>query len=266
MSASALPLAITGVASGIGAATAQLLSSQGYTLIGIDRTTPEDFPGEFVQADLSTKQGVSEAAAKVIALAPQGLRGLANIAGVPGTAPARVVLSVNVFAVRELTRALAEHFTAGATVVNLASSVAFNWRVNAAAYASFAMAADQEAALDLVLADTDIAENSYLFSKHCVRAMTEQLCAELLPQQVRVNSVSPGPVETPILADFKKDHGTDKVNSAAELLGRFASPQDIASAIAYLLSPQSEWVNGTDIRVDGGLVAYRGSTALSTSN
>jgi NAD(P)-dependent dehydrogenase (short-subunit alcohol dehydrogenase family) len=78
--------------------------------------------------------------------------------------------------------------------------------------------------------------------------------------------VSPGPVETPILADFKKDHGTDKVNSAAELLGRFASPQDIAGAIAYLLSPQSEWVNGTDIRVDGGLVAYRGRTALSTSS
>ncbi|MFL4473389.1 SDR family oxidoreductase [Paeniglutamicibacter sp. MACA_103] len=265
MTSSALPLAITGVASGIGAATAALLSAQGYRLIGIDRTVPTDFPGEFVQADLSTPAGVQQAADRVIELAPKGLRGLANIAGVPGTAPAKTVLAVNVFAVRGLTRALAPHFAEQSAVVNLASSVAFLWRAEASKCAQLTLATDQEAALSAALEDAGILENSYLFSKQCVRLLTEQLSAELLPKRIRVNSVSPGPVETPILEDFKKDHGRDKVDSAAELLGRFARPEEVAGVISYLLSEQSGWVNGTDIRVDGGLMAYRGSAVLTAT-
>jgi len=254
-----LPVAITGISSGIGAATAALLTAQGYKLIGIDRTEPKDFTGDFIQADLSSAAGVVDAGAKVTALAPHGLRGLANIAGVPGTAPVSTVLAVNVFAVRELSRQLSTILAEGSSVVNLASSVAFGWRAVTEQCRDFALAEDQEQALARAGQDPQIAENSYLFSKQCVRLLTEQLAAEFVPQHIRVNSVSPGPVQTPILEDFKKDHGQDKVNSAAELLGRFATPEDIAEVIGYLLSELPGWVNGSDIRVDGGLVAYRSS-------
>lgn len=265
MSLTNLPVAVTGISSGIGAAAAALLSAQGYQLIGIDRTAPNDFSGDFIQADLSTSAGVADAVAKIQALAPVGLRGLANIAGVPGTAPVNAVLAVNVFAVRELARQLAPSLVPGASIVNLASSVAFAWRSAAEQCRNFALAEDQELALSQAAADPQIAENSYLFSKQCVRLLTEQLAAEFVGQRIRVNSVSPGPVQTPILEDFKKDHGQDKVNSAAELLGRFGNPEDIAEVIAYLLSEQPAWVNGSDIRVDGGLIAYRGSSVLNNA-
>jgi NAD(P)-dependent dehydrogenase (short-subunit alcohol dehydrogenase family) len=261
-----LPIAITGVASGIGAATAALLAEGGARLIGIDRAVPASFPGAFVQVDLSTPAGAREAATRVAAAAPEGLQGLANIAGVPGTAPWRTVLGVNVFGVRELTRALAPHLVGSASVVNLASSVAFQWRQLAGDCARFALAEDTEAALDAVANDAHATGESYLFSKQCVRFLTEQLSSELLPRRIRVNSVSPGPVQTPILEDFKSDHGRDKVESAAQLLGRFGQPEDIARVVVFLLSDAAPWVNGTDIRVDGGLTAHRSSTSLMARN
>ena len=261
MASPELPIVITGVSSGIGAQTASMLAAAGYPLIGVDRNSPEAFEGAFVQADLSTPEGVKQAGEEVAAHAPNGLQGLANIAGVPGTAPVEVVFAVNVFAVRNLTLQLAEQLNPGAAVVNLSSSVAFDWRSRAQECRNFAEADDESAAIASAAQNPELAENSYLFSKQCVRALTESLSATLLPRQVRVNSVSPGPVETPILDDFKKDHGQAMVNSAAETLGRFGRPADISEVICYLLSDGPAWINGTDIRVDGGLIAYRSSQA-----
>jgi NAD(P)-dependent dehydrogenase (short-subunit alcohol dehydrogenase family) len=253
------PIVLTGVSSGIGARTAQVLTERGVPLIGIDRNAPKSFSGTFVQADLSSQAGIDAVAAAVTEAAPQGIAGLANIAGVPGTAPWRTVLSVNVFGVRGLVRALAPLMGEGAAVVNLASNVGVQWRNVKGRCAEFALAEDRAAALEALAGDEEIIGESYLFSKQCVRFLTEHLSAELLPKRIRVNSVSPGPVSTPILEDFKKDHGRDKVEGAGALLGRFGEPEDIARVIDFLLRPESAWVNGSDIRVDGGLAAYRGS-------
>jgi NAD(P)-dependent dehydrogenase (short-subunit alcohol dehydrogenase family) len=253
------PIVLTGVSSGIGARTAQVLAERGVPLIGIDRNAPESFSGTFVQADLSTQAGIDAVAAAVAEAVPQGIAGLANIAGVPGTVPWRTVLSVNVFGVRGLVRALAPLMDEGAAVVNLASNVGVQWRNVKDRCAEFALAEDQAAALEALAGDEEITGESYLFSKQCVRFLTEHLSAELLPKRIRVNSVSPGPVSTPILEDFKKDHGRDKVEGAGALVGRFGEPEDIARVIDFLLRPESAWVNGSDIRVDGGLAAYRGS-------
>lgn len=252
-----MPVVVTGVASGIGAATGRLLDAGGVPLVGVDRSVPDSFPGTFVRADLSSPAGVREAARAVLASAPDGLAGLANIAGVPGTAPWRTVLGVNVFGLRELTRALAPAVREGGCVVNLSSAVASGWRERLAEVREFALAGDPEAALDAVASEAEVTGNAYRFSKECVRYLTEHLAAEYLPRRVRVVSVSPGPVATPILDDFKRDHGVAKVEGAGALLGRFGAPEDIARVVAFLLGDSAEWVNGTDLRVDGGLTAHR---------
>lgn len=260
MSHNSLPIVLTGVASGIGARTAQILTERDIHVIGVDRNPPKSFDGTFIQADLSTSTGIDTASATIAEFAPHGIAGLANIAGVPGTAHWRTVLSVNVFGVRGLVRALAPHMGEGAVVINLASNVAANWRTVKDRCAQFALSKDPSGALEMVAVDAEITGESYLFSKQCVRFLTEHLSAELLPRHIRVNSVSPGPVATPILEDFKQDHGRDKVESASALLGRFGQADDVARVIDFLLRPEAGWINGSDIRVDGGLGAYRGSS------
>ncbi|RCW39665.1 NAD(P)-dependent dehydrogenase (short-subunit alcohol dehydrogenase family) [Halopolyspora algeriensis] len=261
MSDKNLPMVVTGAASGIGAATCRLLTEAGHRLIGVDRTVATAFPGTFIQADLSTPDGAHAAAAQVRDAAPKGISGLTNIAGVPGTAPWRTVLGVNVVGLRELTRALLPLVVEGGVVVNLSSVVAEGWQRNIDTLRRFALADDPEAALDAVASGEETIDDSYRFSKECVRLLTEHFAAEGLPRRIRVNSVSPGPVATPILDDFKRDHGVDKVEGAGELLGRFGESEDIARVIVFLTRDEAEWVNGIDLRVDGGLTAYRNTRA-----
>jgi NAD(P)-dependent dehydrogenase (short-subunit alcohol dehydrogenase family) len=71
----------------------------------------------------------------------------------------------------------------------------------------------------------------------------------------RINSVLPGPVETPILVDFEDTMGKDTLDGAKTLLGRHATPDDIAGAVLLLVSDDARWVNGQALAVDGGGLA-----------
>lgn len=266
-------IVVTGVSSGIGAQTAAQLREAGHRVIGVDRNPPANADTgaatqtntaaqDFVQLDLSSTESIQAGVAQITELAGSPIDGLANIAGVPGTAPAEVVMAVNVLGLRDFTQALLPQLATGAGIVNLASSVAFDWRSNVE-QASRAVQAEN---VEELKADEQVwglvQDESYLFSKQCVRLLTEKLAASLVQQKIRVNSVSPGPVSTPILEDFKTDHGREKVEGASKLLGKFGEVAEIADVIEFLLSDSARWVNGTDIRVDGGLVASRRSGNL----
>jgi NAD(P)-dependent dehydrogenase (short-subunit alcohol dehydrogenase family) len=69
----------------------------------------------------------------------------------------------------------------------------------------------------------------------------------------RINAVLPGPVETPILADFEESMGKDTLDGVKELLGRHAQPEDIADGILFLASNAARWINGHPLIIDGGI-------------
>jgi NAD(P)-dependent dehydrogenase (short-subunit alcohol dehydrogenase family) len=72
---------------------------------------------------------------------------------------------------------------------------------------------------------------------------------------VRINTVSPGPVETPILFDFEQTMGKDILDMCRATVGRHATVDDIVPVIAFLGSPEARWINGADIQVDAGFIA-----------
>ena len=94
----------------------------------------------------------------------------------------------------------------------------------------------------------------YSATKAAVHNLSHTLAAELGPRGIRVNSVSPGYIETPMFhAAIPEEDHEDVV--AAVAAGRFGTSEDVAGAVAFLASEEAAYVNGQDLIIDGGLVA-----------
>ncbi|TFG04729.1 MAG: SDR family oxidoreductase [Promethearchaeota archaeon] len=104
----------------------------------------------------------------------------------------------------------------------------------------------------------------YCSTKHGVRGMTKALALDLAPYGVRVNSISPGATDTPMLVSDvtkqAKDRGVDYETVKKEfeeegVLGRWASPEEISAGILFLASEDSSYMTGADLLLDGGWTA-----------
>jgi 2-keto-3-deoxy-L-fuconate dehydrogenase len=101
---------------------------------------------------------------------------------------------------------------------------------------------------------------AYCASKGAVIAMTRQLAVDF-PQELRVNCIAPGTVQTPFVEGYlDKYHAHEKEKVRAELIarqpiGRLGTPEDIASLVRYLCSEEAEFINGAVLPIDGGWTA-----------
>lgn len=244
---------VTGASSGIGAALAGSLVAQGDEVLGADRSAV--FPAGVtpVVCDLTEPSSIASAVQHIAATGP--IDGLACVAGVPGTAPAPTVLAVNVVGTRTLIEGLLGSVTDGGSVVLLASLAGYRSPVPDDEIAALVTAPDA----DVMAAAGSDGPEAYQLSKKIVHRYAVELATRLLPRSIRCSSVSPGPVSTPILADFRAT--MHSVDDAEAIMGRHGSAEEVAAAVAFLLSPAASWVNGIDLRVDGGLLATRSVAA-----
>ncbi|OOQ59773.1 SDR family oxidoreductase [Mucilaginibacter pedocola] len=97
----------------------------------------------------------------------------------------------------------------------------------------------------------------YAASKAALIALSRVLATELAPRQIRVNCISPGPVETPVYEKLGMDSeqiaGFSKLLSEKILLKRFAQAEEIAQLAVFLAGKESSFITGTEIVVDGGI-------------
>ncbi|MBI3752229.1 MAG: SDR family oxidoreductase [Chloroflexi bacterium] len=243
---------VTGAASGIGRATAELLAAEGarVVLADVDAARGEaaassirDGGGDarFVRCDV-TSEADCQAVVAEAARAFGGLDILCNNAGiirratVVETTPeewARV-LAVNLTSVFLMSRAAIPVMAAGdgGAIVNTGSG----WGLKGG---------DQAAA--------------YCASKGGVVNLTRAMAIDHGPQRIRVNCVCPGDTDTAMLRDEARQLGHAEgafLEAAAERpLARLGLPEDVARAILFLVSEASGWVTGTTLVVDGGGLA-----------
>lgn len=246
-------LVVTGVASGIGRRTAELAAAMGADVIGVDVNAPAVAAGHFVKADLSSPDGVSA----LIEALPDGIDALCNVAGLSGTPGAIPTLAVNLYGLRALSENLAPKLRERGAVVNVASIAGFGWRANL----------DRAKALISPPGFPDVAamvaeqgikdEECYPVSKEALLLWTLRASHDqrFKTRHIRVNAVSPGPVETPILKQFRSVLGDERVNSDISRVGRAGTPEDIAPAVLFLCSDAAKWINGANLPADGGLEA-----------
>lgn len=107
----------------------------------------------------------------------------------------------------------------------------------------------------LGIVGTDNSSPQYHASKGAVRILTKAAAIQYAPDGIRVNSVHPGPVVTPMTEGRRADAETYALMRSRIPLGRFAEPQEIANAVLYLASDESSFVTGSEVVVDGGWVA-----------
>ena len=242
-------IVITGAAGGIGRATVNFFAKKGWIVIGIDRDPFDgDFPqnGLFIQADVSLEKDWQDIQEK-LASKTSSLDALVNNAAIQITKPLvdttveewDRVLNANLRSVFLSVKMLYPTLKAenGGAIVNVSSVHAVATSKNIAAYAA---------------------------SKGGMLALTRALAIELAPDNIRVNSVLPGAVDTPMLkAGLNRDHaggGTpaERLENLARktVSGKIGQPEEIARAIYFLANQdESSFITGQPMIVDGGATA-----------
>lgn len=243
-SLSGLRAIVTGGASGIGLATAQLLAEREASVAVLDLADPPASAAlSAVQCDVGNDASVRAAVGTAVELLG-GLDILVNNVGIgaQGTveenddAEWHRVLDVNVVGIVRVSRAAlpALRSSGRAAIVNTCSAAAVVGLPRRAAYCA---------------------------SKGAVLALTRAMAADHLSEGIRVNCVNPGTADTPWigrLLDAAEDPAAERAALVArQPHGRLVDPCEVAEAITYLASPASGSTTGTSIDVDGGLAGLR---------
>jgi NAD(P)-dependent dehydrogenase (short-subunit alcohol dehydrogenase family) len=228
----------------------------------LDRVPPPAAEATFIECDLRVPAAIDEAVRSL----PDGIGAVAHVAGLPGTRPAEDVLAVNFLGLRHLLQALVAKVVDQGALAIVASTAGAGW--NARQRELEPLLATRSFADGLAwLAEDSTEYPIYFTTKEAVTLFAKRWSSALWAQRrIRVNTVSPGPVETPLLPDFEQSHGKHLLDGVRDLVGRHGTPTDVAPVIVALLEPAFGWVTGQDIQVDAGFTTGFAIGALSLSS
>jgi NAD(P)-dependent dehydrogenase (short-subunit alcohol dehydrogenase family) len=223
---------VTGGISGIGAAVVQRFREEGAIVVAADIQAVDGSDTQHL--DVADPESCNRAVAAVVARHGR-LDILVNSAGIARDIPFLEtpvetfdqVIAVNLRGTFLIGQAAARAMSAGAAIVNIASVSGMRGNVGRAAYGA---------------------------SKGGVVTLSQVMAADLAPLGIRVNVISPGPIETPLLAPMMATSGAAEWRAAVPL-GRFGTPQDVAAASVFLCSDEAGYVTGHVMAVDGGFLA-----------
>lgn len=234
---------VTGGNSGIGYATAKTFKDRGATVIITGRSAErvnqaaDELGVQGIVADVSDLQQIDQLAAQV--KAGQGQVDILFVnAGIFTPAPVGQIsedyfdnlMDINfkgaVFTVEKFLPILSE----GASIINLSSVNAYTGMPNTAIYAA---------------------------SKAAMNSYTRTAATELAPRKIRINSVNPGPIQTPIFGKTgmaeEQLHGFAAAMQERIPLKRFGQPEEIAKLVAFLASNDAAFITGAEYNIDGGI-------------
>jgi NAD(P)-dependent dehydrogenase (short-subunit alcohol dehydrogenase family) len=226
-------IVVTGASKGIGRAASSLLAADGWHVIGVARTPPADFSGEFVAADLG-----DDAAVRALAARLGARREILGIVNNVGTGRAETFGSVDPDAFMAMID------------FNLRSAIALTQAI---------LPNMQAARFGRVVNVTSLVtrglpfRTSYAASKSALESLTRTIAIEQAKHGITANAVAPGPTETELFRANNPRGGEGEARYISQApMGRLGEPEEIAAAIAFLASERAGFVTGQTLFVDGG--------------
>ena len=236
---------VTGAGSGIGLATVRRFATEGAQVVCADideaagKAAAAETGGEFIAVDVTSEDSVRALFAATVEKFG-GLDIAFNNAGISppeddsilttGLDAWRKVQEVNLTSVYLCSKYAIEHMLVrgGGSIINTASFVA--------------------------VLGSATSQISYTASKGGVLAMSRELGVQFAREKIRVNALCPGPVNTPLLKElFAKDQERAARRLVHVPMGRFAEPEEIASAVTFLASDDASFITASTFLVDGGI-------------
>ncbi len=250
-------IVITGAYSGIGAALVDLLRQSGADqIVVLDINEPEASVEEFIETDMGHPVSIDEAIAKIKADGAPPVDLLINNAGVAATLPADTVMRVNALGLKRLTEALLPEMNAGGAIVNTASVAGNGWPGHLEQINAFLDIDSWDEGVSWVADHADVVADGYSFSKECLQVYTMRMAKTATEHGLRINSVCPSPVDTPLLPAFRETMTDQLIDWAIEAgAGRVATAEDQARALLFLGSDLASYINGVNLIADGGFGA-----------
>jgi 3-oxoacyl-[acyl-carrier protein] reductase len=236
---------VTGASGGIGAAIAERLARDGFTVVAnyagnaasadalVRKIEAAGGRAITAQADIADPAAVDRMFESTdttfggvdVLINNAGIMNLASLADSDDALFDRQV-AVNLKGTFNTLRAAARRLRAGGRIVNLSSSVVGLLQPTYAVYAA---------------------------TKAAVEAMTSVLAKELRGRNITVNAIAPGPTATKLFLDGKPQEVVDRLGKLAPL-ERLGQPEDIADAVAFLVGADGAWINGQTLRANGGII------------
>lgn len=253
---------VTGAAGGMGKATAREFVAQGWDLILCDldegRTEVVAAPlreaGRRIDVLAGDVSAPDFSERMVTLLGGRAIGAVVHTAGLSPTMgePARI-MAVNYDATARLVEAIRSLMAEGSCAVLVSSSSAYDAKTPEVDAAIRAIGPGESAAS--LLAMSKDAGAAYAISKRGVQIMVEREAGPFGRRKARIMSISPGIIDTPMGQAEQKVHPIMAEMIARTPLGRQGAAEEIATVASFLCSPAASFVTGSDIKVDGGVIA-----------
>lgn len=228
-------IAVTGAAGGIGEACSRQLATRGARVFELDRRAPATPVGTYIEVDVQDAESVARAIASVHEQAGR-IDGLVAAAGISEEPTAAELMDASVW-----DRTISVNLRGVFLTCQAAGRIMLE-------------KGDGRIVVIASMSGNHVVNNpqqqvAYNASKAGVVAMAKSLAFEWASRGVRVNALSPGYVDTPLLGSKHDMHDLWK---SATPLGRFATPDEVAAAVRFLLSDEAAFFCGSEVLMDGG--------------
>jgi NAD(P)-dependent dehydrogenase (short-subunit alcohol dehydrogenase family) len=241
---------VTGAASGMGRAAAQILADLGAAVTGLD-IKPTSVPGaRAMKIDLRDRANIEEVAASI----DGPVDGLFSCAGLPGPPFSEWdTILVNFVGARHLAELLVPKLSKGSAISVISSSAAIGWQDHIKVITGLLETKGFDGAVSWLQAnEKKWSWSGYAYSKYVIDAWVGWWYPELAQRGIRINCINPGPTETAMMPAFQDFAGKETVDQSIGPVGRYSTPEEQAWPLVCLGSPRLSYVGGEVLWTDGG--------------